>query len=372
MSLRGMAYIPGAYGSKTGSFGTVYESSLDEFGRYELKGIDVGQEYKILVTSAEGLPLTMELRIADFSPGENRTWDHVLCEPAIIRGHVYGENSSSLLTDVEVAYDKIGEEHYSTLLHSPEVRVDDRGTYEFKLLNMPGTFLFYPRYEGVPSIKRTMRELYGKEIELKGGEEITLDLILPDPWSMSVRIVDEDGNSVPNVRLLTRLEEGWYGLGGKTDKDGRFLFKGFVPEKSGWMVFEGNDEFVGGASTAQYVREAGEKAPDQTLVVFRRAEILGIAVDNKGVPIANASISISAYHAGHRTAVVRGRTDEEGIFQINGIPATEAILEVSLDLDNKEYTWTSELHVFETDFATDLGLVTFALKSETTDNESDS
>lgn len=364
VTMQGLLYMGDGPGS-SGSYTSTHSAPLDNQGQYKIANIDPGQTYKVHLATLDARPLTDQIDIPDFTSGETRTWDYVLHGQIMVRGRVLGEFSGKPVQDVEVECRKDGEHLSSNEIQQGSVRVNDDGTYEFKILTGPGRYSFDAGYIGLPFHGETLSsgsdfegglERGGQDVELKGGDEIELDLALPDPYTIQVRVVDSQGNAVQDAFMRVRMGTGWHGPSGRTNEEGRFSFSGFAPDVDGWMDCEHNSGYVD-TLTAVYVGEPGEIIPEETIVVNEETSITGLAIDHTGMPLSSVGLTITAYdpHQGDARII---RTDENGNFTAARIPATDVSLEITFEREGQTYRWTSTSQTLPIDYVTDLGVIT--------------
>jgi hypothetical protein len=228
--------------------------------------------------------LTPWLKIGDLAPGETRTWNNVLHDPILVRGRVLGEHSGRPVKDVDVECRRDGLHLPADLIQPTSVNVAEDGHYEFKLLTGPGRYSFAANYIGLPFHGDSLTsdsgeqkrfegglEYIAQEVELNGGEEIMLDLSIPDPCTILAKLVDSEGTPLPDAGVRVRIGSGWHGPNVRTDAEGRCSFSGFPPGVEGWLEFEGNSDYAE-AQTDAYVGEPGQTIPDAVIVVEKRAE----------------------------------------------------------------------------------------------------
>jgi RNA polymerase sigma factor (sigma-70 family) len=374
--LRGLTYTAELRtGGRFGAFASEHTAVLDGGGRYSIREIDPGQSYDAIVTTQAGTVLTREYTLDSFRPGESAVWDCVVYEPITIRGRVLGESSGRALADVRVRCLKDGQH----VPNNSERPVGDNGWYEFHLLTGPGNYLLYPLHRfsyGDMGVLRDRYLQYGREMNLKGGEDVTLDLACFEPYTLCFRVVDVDGNPVQGARMTMNqhdIETGYAGPAGTskvTDENGRISWAGFEPGNEAQVAIEHPDYVT--AETAWYIGAPGEVFPEETIVLYEHAGVAGMAADQDGNPIANAAAAMRAHYGDGRVAELRTRTDDTGAFSCaKGIPATEVMFEISLDDGVHERSWTSEPVRCVAGHIMDLNAIVFPLVEEPADSPVD-
>jgi RNA polymerase sigma-70 factor, ECF subfamily len=359
LALRGISYLPTKHG-KSGRFGTEYVAELDRRGHYEITGIDPGQSYSVTIIDTKGREVTPQLHMVDFIAGETRVWDYTLYEPSIIRGRVLSEQSGLPIKDVEVRCDKDGEplSASTTIVWNDqlsEVRVQKDGRYEFRILTGPGNYMLFPKFMETLKSHVDLREAYGKELQLAGGEEIELDLVMPESCTLSVQVVDQEGNPVPDVLVEMRQSNGRYGDSRRTDDAGRISFSGFPPHEPCNMAFGQNPGYVG-TQIGPFIGEPGQEFPEEILMVYRSTELVGLVVDQNGEPFSDTRLIMSVTWDGI-TMKASMTTDERGLFHQSGLPATEVDLEITVLLeDDTSRAYSSQATLYADEVA-DLGRI---------------
>jgi len=266
--LRGLLYFPVPEG-RAGHAASEYEAQVDDAGRYEIPDVDPGQTYSVCITDASFDFASMQEELPRFGPGETAEWSFRLKAPMRVHGHVRGAHWGRPARDVQVHYQKQGEPPRGDTIFPPRVRVDENGAYGFKLLRGTGRYSFTPEYLGLDPATTT----HARELHLAEGQDVTLDLILPDPVTISVRLLDADGRPCRGVFVAVRQagHDGrrWHVASGATDPDGRYSFAGFAPDFEGWL--ECRSEGFAPAKSSRYLGSAGQVFPEETLVLHRAA-----------------------------------------------------------------------------------------------------
>ncbi|HIJ64365.1 MAG TPA: sigma-70 family RNA polymerase sigma factor [Candidatus Hydrogenedentes bacterium] len=239
-----------------------YRASVDDEGAYRIDGIDAGLEYRIGVTTAEGSALSPEDTLGVLAPGTT-TWDHVIEDAATVRGTVHGLLSHKPLKNVWVSCLKDGLE-----VAGASTEVSEDGSYDLTLLAGAGVYRVFPYYW--PCDRAELAREYGKDIDLKAGEERELDLALPAPYTLSMRVVDEQDKPVELHTVGVQVGHWGSGLFGGTDKEGRFSWSGFPPGVEGSFRCVKPGYYI--AETQRYVGEPGEVFPEETVVLYETSE----------------------------------------------------------------------------------------------------
>lgn len=201
------------------------------------------------------------------------------------------------------------------------------------------------------------------QFELADGETKEFDVTLPEPVSMSIRLVDEEGKPTARVPVgpwYMRAGGAPFRYGGNsTDKDGRFALSDFMPGvRSGFNMgaFSGYTQF----EHEGVIGERGEICPERTFVLVKlQGKVKGIVLDSKGIPVKNQKFfALTQYDDGKR-AVQLGTTDNSGHFAwVVGRSGKSFTLELRSSGGPIQYSWTSESLETARDGIIDLGKIT--------------
>jgi RNA polymerase sigma-70 factor (ECF subfamily) len=327
--------------------GTEENGISDENGVLQF-AVDPGLRYQVELFSADRKALSPSIDIGRLEPGETRTWDYVIEQPIIVRGTVYGEVTGEPLRDVEV--DVIakgasagvgnGDWNEEDSLQIPVVKVDSGGRYELRILAGPGEYHVYPRH--------LMRNLYadghdiGETVRLTAGEELELDLTLPDTFTMSILVLDINGEAIEDATVCIN-ESGGEIIHGEnvTDELGRWSWSGFqAGAGSSVSIYSGGRERV---RTDRIYGQPGEVVPEQIMLLHEYGGLEGVATDVDGNPLPNTEINVAVAYADNQSLNVRLMTDDSGEFvTLDRIPATDIYLEMRINGHETLWTWQSE------------------------------
>ena len=142
------------------------------------------------------------------------------------------------------------------------------------------------------------------------------------------KVVDEAGSPVAFAEVQGRDREGRGTFEScKTDRDGAFELSGFQPTKA--LTLEAG-KGVGDRSDMTHASDLfgpveigpDEGLTDVVLVLRPTGTFSGRVVDVQGNPRVNVSVGVFTFGEPRRLLVRSGdRTDEEGHFEVTGIPA---------------------------------------------------
>ena len=313
--------------------GETYESSTDSDGTYRIANVDPGQIYTVDLEDAEGMPIARSLALGNVEAGEEVTWDYVISEAIVLRGTVFGAQSREPMADIAVTCVKVEDAREEPFFVASTVSGSD-GTYELRIFSEAGPYTIWPSH-GRPAIHFAgpRDSEHSRTVELRSGQDNTLDLELPEPWSRSFRVVDEDGNPVEGARvqIVEHIEGGVSGHSypGVTDADGRIQVSGLVPDADIECAFSA-DGYVTENSTS-IVGQPGENVPGETIVLHRPSGIACTVVDADGRPLSNAMVILTVHYAEQSQQQVFSRTDASGYLEVEGeVPAATVVVEATV------------------------------------------
>jgi hypothetical protein len=249
---------------------------------------------------------------------------------------------------------------FDGLVLEREVRSDDEGYYELRGLPSPDEFE-YRRYDRNP-MAYVRAEGYAPLVAELGEPAGERHLVLGRGMELTVRVVDPDGKSVANARVVIRVIDRWparrYPDAGSvpsphhlvelvaevTGAAGTVVFphapaiglhdyeapSGFMPGCMEFVLDVKADGFVRATPTARYGEE-GDKRTD-TVDLKRAGELFGRLVDDRGRPVAHTRVVAfplgREFFRQHRHDWPEGETDESGRFRLGGLPRGNTVLEI--------------------------------------------
>jgi hypothetical protein len=234
-----------------------------------------------------------------------------------------------------------------------------------------GTYLVIARYTGNAELPGSVAST--KEIACDPGGTYEVDLQLPEPVTLPIRVIDAAGQPVPGAKLVTVQATAPQMLSfadvvGVTDVEGRSVVASFTPGIECWL--EVSKPGYIRASTAKHTGSPGEVFPEETLVLFATAGIQGIALGPDGAPLTAKGIDIRVEAADYREHHNQYMPlDPRGAFTLlEGVPAANVTFTLTLAQDTPAATQDLSAHVGPIDCApgvvTDLGPITFTPKPE--------
>ena len=304
--------------------------AADANGLYDVSGIDIGLTYEADVYDTEK-KLRMHKTLGYLPANQVTTWDIHIPAPMVVRGTVRGSQSHLPITTPRtllVTVVQAGEEIASEGGCPGTI---PNGVYGITVPGEPGRYLVVPTYLSY-SFKGF--ESYGREVTLAEGAVQTVDLELPDPFEMSVRVVDEQGAPAKGITVGQR-GAGVSGAIGKTDDDGRFRFCGFMPVMSTstgvaplsklWLELLGPGRFA--EESEHRSGSPGQVFPEETITLYPAGEATGCVLAEDGTPVVNQKLVISAEYGDVRRTL-EAPTDSKGRFRLK-VPATTLTLDAA-------------------------------------------
>jgi len=314
-------------------FGGYFIAVADEAGRFATE-LDAGMDYDAEVKVAVFHGSQKRDEIAALVAGETRAYNPVLESNTInvratIVGQQSGEPFESYVPVVAVAI-RDGEE----VGYSEQDGVD---AVRFALQPEPGEYTFQARY----MFNREMAGDHSKPYQLDGGDEIEIDLNVPDPQSFTLRAVEPQGSPVAGgwVRFTTE-DSGTYNPHIQTNAEGR-LDKPLIiaPEMGARLYLE-----LGGYAAAWAPvfddQSPGTVHPEVTLVLWPGAGFEGDLVGQDGQPLAETPLTLTVTNLTGQTWPLETTTDANGHFTVvDGAPAD--VVEVTITSRGGADAWVT-------------------------------
>lgn len=313
-----------------------YTTVVDDRGQYEIRKIDVGQFYFKVAVEDDGGDEYAEDELGFLTPNRENVWNAELENIVSVGGVVRGLQSGEPICNgnLQVWALRNGRSVDS-------VQVQANGGYLLRLPSIPEPYLICPSFDLFGYVGF---EQYGKEIRLEPGGERILDLTFIEPFTMSIRVIDESGQSVSNA-AVTRINAGSSRNAGRTDDKGRFLCRGLIPNFHDLMIGARLTVQHPGfceAWTSHYNGQPGAVLPEETVVLYRPSGFAGSIVDSDGTLLAGAKVMVVMRYGDNCVKTIRTRSDKDGAFDDrDSVPATTVAFEVTVSHRelNSDQTW---------------------------------
>jgi RNA polymerase sigma-70 factor (ECF subfamily) len=373
--LRGSFSMP--FTGSSGDPGTVDAGSdrrsamTNHAGVFSFPNLVSDSRYKVHLES-EGKLLSLKNDLGVFLPGEKHVWDHELAPMIRVYGTVTGEHTGKPIKNIRISYFNDGE-----FTEGPYLNRDNN--YDLRLFE-PGTYYIFPEYN------HTSREMtvdtYGIEVTVNDGDERELNLKLPDPFTLSIKVTDETGKPIQgadvNWHRTTPMGNSSFGSG-TTDEEGchsNDFFPGL--ESHFYIKAEGyaptRSDIIAGLSDETY--------PEETIVVYKTGGVEGTVVNSHGTPVSNAQLQIAQraegvlvqYKMFSDSDFLSTTTDQYGAFAIgDGFPAVLGDLHIKIRMEDDRWVDLTTIENLEIParYVTDIGTVTFIPPPVEPDNRSE-
>lgn len=312
---------------------------VDPEGAFMIGGVTPGPTYSMDIEDADGTLLVRGLAVGEVSPGEDLEWNCVIEEAIIVRGRVLGRTTGKPLEHILVHSVSMGID-VPGISTRETASSDEEGAYELRILSGSGQYRIGARYNrgGYYYSPGPDSEL-NWPFELKSGDTIDQDLLIPEPWTRTFRLVDTKGT--PLSRVKAKMSEYWHHYGAHSgprelvsDGDGRIVIDGLPPGTENHTSFS-----LGGyASTQSTIRgaEEGQVLPEETIAMYRATGLTGLLTKDTGEPIQNQRVSLNVFYGDGQEKHLKVMTDSYGVFEIEDeIPATSLIIEIVAEDDQK-------------------------------------
>jgi hypothetical protein len=222
---------------------------------------------------------------------------------------------------------------------------DQEGAFRLLLNSGPGDYQVYAQpSHGFDEAGELLAGRFGKRLQLRGGEELELELEVFEPIVLPLRVVDEEGRPVKSIsrQASFQIEGGArYGSGDSSslDEEGRTALRFHFPLKKLSLEVcafpEGPKVKVG-----PFTPGPGEALPETLVTLPRTCELRAVLVDPSGNPHREAQVLIEGHYAGKIKESFYARTDRDGVFSKTGC-IRAAPLTLNLTLQGATEPWKS-------------------------------
>lgn len=323
----------------TGQYGesgvpTRYQSPTDSEGNYTVNGIAPDLGYVAEVQDESSVALAREADLGVLTAGTVLHRDFRLEAPIRVRGRVIGEQTGKPQPNARVSWTRGAESRDGA------VQTNAGGAYELTLYE-PGSYFVYAM-PGNGVITGEFIEAHGRTVHVGAGDEKVEDFLIPDGFSLGVRVLDGRGRPIGGAEVRPHFSDrpgssSSFAMG-QTDAAGRFRWEGFHPGLESWLEvgLAGGGGSV--AATTPVVGEPGVDYLEETVVLYGSGGLMGTALGPDGRPLAGVRITVHVLHsrldidgmrAGNVDASFGTQTDAAGVFVLaEGVPA--APLEVTV------------------------------------------
>lgn len=314
--------------------GTRRSTITDAAGQYSFSDLMPEVDYQAaLFSPSNNYMYIKDSAIPAINAGETQQVNLEAKAQVILTGNIIGAKSGKSLT----AHAEVNAFNLDTKGRGASDFIqNDESTYQLKFQE-PGRYLVGVRYGffleenerfAYPTEQEDLK--YFSEVELKAGTS-ELDLTVPEPFVIPVRVVDADGDPIESAHLsLSRMSPEYEGdLGAlstsrRTDKDGRFTWYA-MPGKEIWV--SASADGLSTSRTPHLIGKSGEIAPTYELVLRKPGDVLGRIVMPDGSPVDSGRVNIQIMTTqGQSLIKTGGDVVVDGSFRIERILWVDNVL----------------------------------------------
>jgi RNA polymerase sigma factor (sigma-70 family) len=330
----------GSSGGSSASLGNTLTAQTAQDGSYRIEQVDPGQEYRTAVFAADGVQLAEGKPLSDLEPGAQYELDFVVRPQMQIKGRVLGKTTDrplagmSIMAIMEDPDVKPGEMQVTPVVGLTKSGVD--GSYEITLTGAGGRCAVVPTFSAHGFSGSWQDQPGAQTTEIKPGDSLTLDLIVPEPATRSFLVVTSDGGPVEgaSVSVQHRSANGsaGFGLTDVTDAQGHVTLRSLRPEIETEVSFS-KSGFISGSSES-IICGSGDALPEETVVMYGEADVSGTLAEADEKPVAGRRVRVTATYGGGQRTQTEVTTGEAGEFAIaSEFPAAEVSLAFSAEFE---------------------------------------
>lgn len=297
-------------GSTVMARGHAHTALIDEEGRYRFDDLDADATYQASVRTLTYAPLSQPEEIPALRAGYESRWDCRILEEIVVHGTVRTAMTRRP-AEATIYVLQNGE-----AIQGAEADSAEDGTFRLAFHGAPGQFTIAPIHKHMPWGRRIPG--YDVHMSLQPGVESEIVLSIADPYSIRLRAVNSDGQPIPNVRISLNwiTDRAAWGSGtiGTTDAEGRFEQHGFAPTGSYQLYLEAEGYLR--ESTRYFEAASGALLPEETIMLYRPANIEGWAFGPDGDPLSYVDLEYKTYTPERSFGIGTTVTGEDGYFLI--------------------------------------------------------
>lgn len=327
-----------AVSDAAGRYATEVDAGLDLQVQVEMHGFDDGRE-------------RMD-KIAALAAGETREYNAVFDTKCItVRATFVGQQSGRPFASY-VPVEAIAFNEGRAIANG---QPDGHFALRITLPAERGSYTFQARYMYDQDVAGTMSKPY----MLRGGDDIEIELNLPDPQSFAVRAVDPTGRAVEGARI-TFLTDTWGGAPlsyGQTNAEGRLDGPILLAPLSGAQLLVEKPGYAMTRGPAYTDQSPGTVHPEETVVLWPGAGFEGVLLDSEKHPLANMELNISVTNRDGQLWPLQATTDSGGHFTVVS-QAPADVVDIAIVPRDGSGAWAADQLQLESDAIVSLGEVT--------------
>ncbi len=298
--LAGTVYDPNGQpveGAEVGIFGLSLLAGkviTDNEGKFEIDGLNpAGQYYQVFVNHPEYPEISISI---DSAPAGQTLQQDIIFKPGV---DIFGQVTNA--QGMPVASVTVGNTRSGAMWNNKTTETDEEGMYLLENVDVGELFLWTVHDQYAPSVLHTTLE--------KGLVEQRIDIQLKEPRALHGRVVDSDGNSVPDVTVVIDEYNGITNLGQNRysgDLDGRFVIPN-APRDGNLTIRVIGKSF----SSRNYKVDLSQE--ECLITVKKSGRIYGKVIDDAtGEPITKFNVKLTATRVGSSTYGYSSTWSEEG------------------------------------------------------------
>lgn len=322
------------YAPSSSSRGSAYSTETNSNGSYRIERIDSGQRYTTEVFGQDGIQLAQGPGIEEIKPGADYELNFTVMPQMTVRGTVYGGNTGKPIEGIVIvalpanSLDSVAERSGPT--KSARTSSGSDGTYALTITGDGRAFSLLTTYNegGYAWNPELIASL--PTVTLEPGETVTQDLRVDEPATRSFIVVDDTGSPVEGtvITIQTQTGFGTVGLGSSdtTDAQGRVTLESLAPLSEVTITFAKTGYI--NAQSAAVSTDPGDILPEETVILYRPAEVSAMLIDADGKPVANQTVQLIGSYGAYGKVRAIAHTDEHGVTEVvSELPATDVTLQ---------------------------------------------
>ena len=330
-------------------FGGHFIGVSDSHGQFATE-VDAGLDFEVEIRVAGYHVGEKRDEISELEAGETREYNPVLDANAItvsaeIVGQQSGEPVRSYLPVNAIAM-RDGKPVGYSIPGSPSA-------IHIALPPEPGEYTFQARYMYDSNLSGDLSKPY----DLEPGDEIDIELNVPDPQSFTVRALDPNGRPVAGAWVhFTSESWGDSHTPYQTNNDGRLDAPIVIAPEIGARFYLTATGYAPAWGLVYEDQSPGTVHPEETFVLWPGAGLEGDVVDGEGEALSNEALTVGVSNNTGQAWTFEVSTDGAGHFTIvDQVPADT--VDVVISAADGDGAWSSEQQRLEANAITGLGRI---------------